>query len=514
MENWLLLALLAPLLGAVAVWAAGEGMARKLAALAAALSLAAALALWGGFDPQASGPQFRIFVEWVPQLGIDLSLGVDGISLPLIALTGLVGLAAVLAPAPEARPKTYYSSLLLLLGAAMGAFASLNIFFFYFFCELATLPKFLLVGIWGSDRGRSRKEAAMHLTLYITAGAMAALVGLVYLFAVTGENFDLARLQAYSGAHPLPEAIQIWIFGILMLGFGVWASMWPFHTWAPVAYGAAPTAANMLFAGVLKNLGAYGLIRIGLTLLPLGARYWADCLAILAAINILYAGWVALRQQDWHQLIAYSTVSHAGYLLLGIAALNVVGVSGAVLMMFAHGVLIALIFALLGAVGAQGKRIGDFGGIARVAPFLGVCTGMAFMAASGMAGFANFASEVMVFIGSWQAQSTALRFGTVAAVWGLVLGATYMLRALRTGFYGEPSGPAVADPPMPARVPYAVLLAVLLLFGFFPGLLTGPIQRAVAPICQLIPAKMAAAEGAAPRKDHHQIAAHAAQANE
>ncbi|MCC7265555.1 MAG: NADH-quinone oxidoreductase subunit M [Candidatus Latescibacteria bacterium] len=515
MESWLLLALLAPLLGAIAVWTAGEAVACRLAALAASLSLAAGLVLWGAFDPQADGPQFRTLIEWVPQLGIKLDLAVDGISLPLIVLTGLVGLAAVLAPAPEGRPKTYYSSLLLLLGAAMGAFASLNIFFFYFFCELATLPKFLLVGIWGSDRGRSRKEAAMHLTIYITAGAMVVLLGLLYLSTVTGGFFELKDLKINTSIHPLSEQVQIWIFGALMLGFGVWASMWPFHTWAPVAYGAAPTAANMLFAGVLKNLGAYGLIRIGLTLLPLGARHWADCLAILAAINILYAGWVALRQQDWHQLIAYSTVSHAGYLLLGIAALNVVGVTGAVLMMFAHGILIALIFALLGAFGAQGRRIADFGGIARVAPFVGVCMAMAAMAAAGMAGFANFASEVMVFIGSWQAASTALRFGTVAAVWGMVLSATYMLRALRTSFYGEPTGPAVVDPSLPARAPYVVLLAVLLIFGFFPGLLTQPIQRAVAPIAQLIPAKANIAADAVPgAMGHHQVPAHAAQSNE
>jgi NADH-quinone oxidoreductase subunit M len=195
--------------------------------------------------------------------------------------------------------------------------------------------------------------------------------------------------------------------------------------------------------------------------------------------------------------------------LLGIAALNVVGVSGAVLMMFAHGVLIALIFALLGAVGAQGRRIGDFGGVARNAPFLGVCMAMAAMAAVGMAGFANFASEVMVFVGSWQAQSPALRAGTVAAVWGLVLGATYMLRALRTSFYGEPRGPAVADPAWPRRVPMGVLLAVLLLFGFFPGLLARPIQRAVAPICQLIPAAQAAPGGAG----HPQLSAHVGQTN-
>ncbi|MBI2506505.1 MAG: NADH-quinone oxidoreductase subunit M [Candidatus Latescibacteria bacterium] len=515
MESLLLSALLAPLLGAIAVWSAGEKTARRLAALAASVSLAAGLALFGAFDPQAADPQFRTLIEWVPQLGITFHLGVDGLSLPLILLTVLVGLAAVLAPSPEGRPKAYYSSLLLLLGAAVGAFASLNLFFFYFFCELATLPKYLLVGIWGSDRGKSRKEAALHLTLYITAGALVVLLGLLYLYAATGGYFDLPDLQAFTGAHPLPAQVQVWIFGILMLGFGIWASMWPFHTWAPVAYGAAPTAANMLFAGVLKNLGAYGLIRIGLTLLPEGARSWSECLAILAALNILYAGWVALRQQDWHQLIAYSTVSHAGYLLLGIAALNVVGVSGAVLMMFAHGLLIALLFALLGAFGAQGRRIADFGGLARVAPFIGVCMAMAAMAASGMAGFANFASEVMVFIGSWQAQSTALRFGTVAAIWGMVLSATYMLRALRTSFYGEPTGPAFRDPPLPARVPFVVLLGVLLLFGFFPGLLTQPIQRAVAPIAELIPAKAGSAAAAAPRTmGHHQVPAHAGQTNE
>ncbi len=240
----------------------------------------------------------------------------------------------------------------------------------------------------------------------------------------------------------------------------------------------------MLFAGVLKNLGAYGLIRIGLTLLPEGAAAWAEWLAVLATANILYAGWVALRQQDWDRLVAYSTISHAGYLLLGVATLNLVGVSGAVLFMFAHGLLMGLTFALLGAFCGQSRRMGDFSGLARQAPFLGVCMGMAAMAGSGMAGFANFVSEVMVFIGSWQAQSPALRLGTIAAVWGIVLTATYMLRALRISFFGAPAGISLKDPGLTSRSVFAILLAVMLIFGFFPRLLTDPIQRSVAPVVQ------------------------------
>jgi NADH-quinone oxidoreductase subunit M len=490
METWLLAAFLFPLLGSflVLVLPAGRERAiRGVAIAASGLALVSGLCLLAGFDPANPQYQFRVETGWLSQLGIGFRLGLDGISLPLVVLTGLVGFAAVLVSADiDHRHKEYYFLLLLVVAAAMGAFASLDLFFFYFFCELATVPKYLLVGVWGRQPddpdGRRRRRAALQLTLYITAGALAVLVGLLVLYTAGGHRFGLPELQEYLAAHPLPAGAQVWLFGLLLLGFGIWASMWPFHSWAPPAYAAAPTAANMLFAGVLKNLGAYGLIRVGLTLLPAGARYWAAPLAVLATVNILYAGWVALRQRDWNLLLAYSSISHAGYLLLGVASLNAAGLSGAVLFMFAHGAMTALIFSLVGLLYHQSGRRGvaDFSGLARRMPFLGVCMVMAVMASIGMAGFANFASEVLVFIGSWQTQSTALRVGTVAAVWGLVLTATYLLRALRTSFFGPPlAGQDNLRDPRSAwsRLPYVLLIAALLGVGLFPRILTDPIQR-------------------------------------
>ncbi|NQU10919.1 NADH-quinone oxidoreductase subunit M, partial [bacterium] len=277
---------------------------------------------------------------------------------------------------------------------------------------------------------------------------------------------------------------QRWVFPTLLFGFGFLASMWPFHTWSPLGYAAAPTAASMMHAGVLKKLGAYGIIRLALPLLPEGARDWAAVVAVLACFNILYAGWAALTQRDWKFVIGYSSVSHMGYVLLGIATLNVIGVSGAVLLMFAHGVMAALTFSLIGWFYHQthNRFVPELSGLARQIPFIGTCMVMAVLASSGLPGFANFVAEIMVFLGAWSQGSTIFRVATICAVWGIVVTATYLLWAVRTSFFGplDPKWSTIKDATSPWRkLPYALLLAVLLIVGFWPRLLTDIIKPSV-----------------------------------
>jgi NADH-quinone oxidoreductase subunit M len=367
----------------------------------------------------------------------------------------------------------------------------MDLFFFYFFYELAVIPMYLLIGMYGSlplgQHGRTKEYATMKLTLYLTAGAVLALLGLLTLYFAGGRTFDIATLQQ---TLLLSAEMQKRVFPCLLFGFGFLASLWPFHTWSPLGYAAAPTAASMMHAGVLKKLGAYGIIRLALPMMPAGARHWAELLAVLACFNILYAGWAALTQKDWKFVIGYSSVSHMGYVLLGIATLNVVGVSGAVLLMFAHGVMAALTFSLVGWFYHQthNRNVPDLSGLARRIPFIGVCMVMAAMASSGLPGFANFVSEVMVFIGAWSQGSTVFRVATICAVWGIVVTATYLLRAVRTSFFGpfDKKWNMLKDATTAwRRLPYVMLIAVLLTVGFYPRLLTDIIQKSVTTMLEV-----------------------------
>jgi NADH-quinone oxidoreductase subunit M len=458
---------------------------RALALFATGVSLLITLTLFACFDRTQSGYQFVHSIAWLPSYGCSLKFGVDGISMTLLLLVGFISFCgSFISSEIHEREKEYYILFLALTTGISGTFATMDLFFFYFFYELAVIPMYLLIGMWGSlppgKHGRTKEYATMKLTLYLTAGAMLALIGLLGIY-YAGGTLDIERLQHNIW---LARGTQLWAFPCLLFGFGFLASMWPFHTWSPLGYAAAPTAASMMHAGVLKKLGAYGIIRLALPLLPEGARHWANLLAILACFNILYAGWAALTQKDWKFVIGYSSVSHMGYVLLGIATLNAVGVTGAVLLMFAHGVMAALTFALIGFFYHQthNRFVPDLSGLARKIPFIGVCMVMAVMASSGLPGFANFASELLVFLGSWQQGSTLFRLATICAVWGIVVTATYLLRAVRTSFFGpfDEKWSMLKDAvTFKQKFPYALLLAALLTVGFYPRLLTDIIKQSV-----------------------------------
>ena len=442
--------------------------------------------LFGSSPAGLDGFRFEQQASWVPNLGIGYHVGVDGINVGLVLMSALVALAAACVSWEiRTREKEFYILLLMLAGGVLGAFASLDLFLFYFFHELALVPTFIMIGVWG--RGPQRNYATFQITLYLSAGALLALAGLLALYVQSGANtFDLPALLRYTQQHPLSMSAQNFIFPLLLFGFGVLVSLWPFHTWAPLGYGSAPSATAMLHAGALKKFGLYGLIRIALPLLPDAARSWMPLVSWLCLGNLLYCGWVAMRQRNFNWLAGYSSVAHMGFVFLGIATLNLVGVTGAVLVMIAHGFLAAAVFALNGFIYQQTGtlELDELGGLLRRLPFIGGALIMAAFAGCGLPGFANFVGEITVLFGAWK----TYRLVTVLACWSaLIVGAVYMLRAIRTLLHG----------PLPAqwenlqdahgawrRAPFGLLLAALLAFGVFPRLLTDKIQPSAERVLQ------------------------------
>jgi len=305
-----------------------------------------------------------------------------------------------------------------------------------------------------------------------------ALVGLIALYLQAGINtFDIPLLIEHAKTNPLAVNAQEFIFPLLLFGFGILVSLWPFHSWAPLGYGAAPAPTAMIHAGILKKFGLYGLIRIALPLMPQAAQHWMQILAWLCLGNILYVGWVTMRQRDLNLLIGNSSVAHMGFIFLGIASLNLIGITGAVFVMVAHGFLAALTFALSGYIYQKTGTLEmkELGGLCRKLRFIGTALLMAAMAGCGLPGFANFVGEVSVFFASW----TAFPFITVLAVWGaLVIGGIYMTRAVRTVLHGPLPEKFVnlPDAGLWRKLPYALLLAALFVFGCFPRLLTDQIK--------------------------------------
>jgi NADH-quinone oxidoreductase subunit M len=383
--------------------------------------------------------------------------------------------------------KEFHLLLLLMITGVLGAFASLDLFFLYIFHELALVPTFIMIGVWG--RGAGRGYAAFQITIYLTIGALVALVGLIALYLQGGaQTFNLATLTEQLTASPLPVQRQNFIFPWLMFGLGILVSLWPFHTWAPVGYGTAPTATAMLHAGVLKKFGVYALLKVAIPLLPEGARTWMPVLAWLCLGNILYAGWVAMRQRDLNLLIGNSSVAHVGFIFLGIASLTLVGVTGAVVVMVAHGFLAALSFALSGWLYGQRGNLDMQGmsGLLRQLPFVGTVMIMAMLAGCGVPGFGNFVGELLVLFGGW----SGLPWWVVAAAWGaLIIAALYMLRAVRQIWHGalNPAWGQARDPQGAwGKLPFLVLLAGLMVLGIWPRVLTDRIEPSARAIVDAV----------------------------
>ena len=512
-----------PLLGALAMLALPKHdrlFARiiPLVATFASLVLSGFMFLaFNGAEAGYGGYKFVTQIPWVESLGISYTVGVDGINLGLILMGSIVAFAAACVSWEiHEREKEFYILLLLMTGGILGAFASLDLFFLYFFHELALVPTFIMIGVWG--RGQDKNYATFQITMYLSLGALIALAGLILLYlSAPVRTFDLVMLTDAVRATPINAHMQGIIFPLLMFGFGILVSLWPFHTWAPLGYGSAPTATAMLHAGVLKKFGLYGLIRVALPLLPDGLNSpvvsqstfahfplswcpylfqeilmgmgWLDLLAFLCLGNIFYCGLVAIRQKDLNLLIGNSSVAHMGFVFLGIASLSLVGITGAVMVMIAHGLLAALSFGLSGYIYQQTNtlEISRLGGLLRQMPFVGAALVMAMLAGCGLPGFANFVGEAMVFFGAWE--EPTLRFVVVMALWSaLVIGAVYMMRGVRNVLHGpakvEWAGVVDANDAW-RRLPFALLLASLFLFGFFPRLLTDKIKVSAEPIVNM-----------------------------
>jgi NADH-quinone oxidoreductase subunit M len=452
--------------------------ARRTALAASVLTFGAALFLLASFAHGQRDFQhvtsFPISLEW----RLSFTTGIDGLSLTMVLLATIVTLAAVwFASGIDKYENAFYACLLFISGGAIGAFASIDLFFFYAFHELALIPTFLLIGIWGTG---NRVAAAWKITIYLAVGSFILLLGLILLYQsvpAAFRSFDIRRLAVAASLDQIPAEAQHHIYLLMLIGFGILISLFPFHTWAPEAYAAAPAPAAMLHAGVLKKFGLYGLLRLAVPLLPEGARHWTTLLVVLLLGNIIYIGLVTIAQKRLDWMLGYSSVMHMGYIFLGIASATILGTTGATALIFAHGLSIALLFAIAGELR---KRTGtlifdELGGLARVMPFAGLAFGFGVFAAIGLPGFANFAGEIMIFFGAFKNGWEIGRFhifqiATVLALWGVVISTVYMLRAYRKAFMGAPSErwKQVADLRPALRVPVMLLVGALICYGFFP----------------------------------------------
>jgi NADH-quinone oxidoreductase subunit M len=462
--------------------------ARTTAITAAALNFLASLIIFGTCDPNA-GFQFVSSFPIAPSLGIHFTLGADGLSAAMLLLSTAITLAAVcITRTPAKNADWFYASLLFISAGAIGAFASVDAFFFYMFHELALIPTFLLIGIWGTG---DRQAAAWKVTTYLAFGSFVLLIGLIGLYVSLPQNdrtFDMRRIAelAASGAAQPQGAVYL----LLFLGFGILVSLFPFHTWAPQAYAAAPAPAAMLHGGVLKKFGLYGILRLVTPVFPpdVAARF-NTLLLILILGNILYIGFVTISQRKLDLMLGYASVMHMGYLFLGILSWKVLGLSGAALMLVAHGLSIAALFALSGELRERTGTLdfSELGGLAKAMPAFGLLFGFAAMSAAGLPGFANFAAELMIFFGAFSA-GAPVKFGfnefqivTIVALWGVVISAIFMLRSYRRIFMG-PIGDKWKGLPDIGAVPQLCvggLILLLLIAGFFPQVVLAYVVPAV-----------------------------------
>ena len=456
--------------------------ARAIALLAALASLACTVLALADYDLN-SGIVTVQKLPWVPNLGIEYHIAVDGISLTLVLLTGIAAVVGILFSWNiEHRAKEFFAFYLALIGGVYGVFISFDLFLLFVFYEIAIIPKYFLIAIWGSTR---REYGAMKLVLYSFVGSAMVLIGLIAAYVIAGSTtgaytFNLLELAKFK----FPEHFQYWAFPLVFVGFAILAGLWPFHTWAPTGHVAAPTAASMLLAGVVMKLGAYGALRVAMTLFPLGLAAWRFEIAVLATIGIVYGALVALVQRDFKFVIGYSSVSHMGFVLLGLMTLTSIGLSGAVLQMFSHGILAGLLFAVVGRMvydRTHTRELADLEAMQlnRAMPFAALTFVIAGLASMGMPGFSGFIAELQVLIGAWQA------FPTLAVVCGLgiIIAVAYTLRAIQKSFYSgqrleasTQNAPSLSTISIPERIGAVALIAATVVVGIYPPILLNLIK--------------------------------------
>lgn len=468
---------------------------RFIAAIVTGLDLALSIYLLLNYDRTVGGFQFVEQYSIVPSLGISLHLGIDGMSLILVVLTAFIIFTGVFASwTIKERYQEFYVLLLLLVTGVFGVFESLDLFIFFLFYELAVLPMYLLIGIFGSSKpiepkgifkrairemGLGSKEyAAMKLTLYLLFGSAFILVGFLAIYFFSGlSTFDYVELYG----HKFGIGFQKLFFFLLYIGFGVLAGVWPLHTWSPDGHASAPTAASMLHAGVLMKLGAYGIVRVAMGLFPQAAHFWAPLMGTIATINIVYGAFSAMWQTDLKYVVAYSSVSHMGVVMLGAATLNEAGLNGSVFQMFSHGIMTGLLFALVGLVyeKAHTRDILKMGGFGKKMPGIALFFTIGGLTSLGLPGLSGFVAEFLVFLGAWKSKFQIWLF---PAVIGAFITAVYVLRVLKIIFWGpfkEEDYPHLPDAEGPEWVALVVLSGVLIVFGILPMIGLLPIDTSV-----------------------------------
>jgi len=456
-DSHMLLALIAlPMIGATVIMAipggaipgARDDAVRWVATAFGMVVLLLSFYLFARYYFDGDGARFANTWRWLElpgpwkfgDIGISLTLGVDGVAAPMLLLTGIVMFTGVLVSwSIRSWNKDFFILYFLLLAGVFGVFASYDLFFFFFFYELSVLPMYLLIGVWGSSSrfpkfSRTKEYSAMKLTLYLVAGSVLIWVALMAIFVEAGlGTFDIKRLTVveYSPTY------QKVFFPFLAIGFGILAGLWPFHTWSPDGHVAAPTAVSMVHAGVLMKLGAFGIIRVGMVILPEGAEFWMPALIGLGTVNVIYGAISAMGQSDLKYVIGYSSVSHMGYVVMGIATLHPLGLSGAVLQMFSHGIMTALFFAVVGVVydRTHTRDMLVLDGLAKRMPVTAVFFTIAGLTSLGLPGLSGFVAELLVFLGLFKTYPILGMLGII----GAAITAIYILRLLAKVFFGPVS---------------------------------------------------------------------------
>ena len=514
-QSALLLTILVPLAGAVLSMFLPRNRpddAWYFAIFVSAITLVISVILFVGYDFAAGGYQFVRVYEWLDEpLNIDLHLAMDGIAATLVLLNGIVLFGAVLiSQTIKHRSRDFFVLLLALGSGVFGVFVVQDLFFLFFFYELAVLPMYLLIGVWGSstvfdpDRqrlwgipvpfdlgsyNRPKEYGAMKLMLVLVGGSVLIWVGILAMYVASDQfgspTFSMVTLGELSKEGAFSPTFQNWVFPLFMIGFGVLAGLWPFHTWSPDGHVAAPTGVSMLHAGVLMKLGAFGIIRVGMVLLPEGAEAWMPVLIVLGTVNVVYGAISAMSQRDLKYIIGYSSVSHMGYVIMGIATLHPVGLTGAVLQMFSHGIMTALMFAMVGAIYERThvRDITILNGLMKRMGFASFFFAIAGLASLGLPGLSGFVAEFMVFTGAFK---TYLPLAILAVV-GAALTAIYILRLLARTFFGEadPRWEGLTDASPVEKTVGAAFVLILLFVGVWPSPFTRVINVGVDSVMSL-----------------------------
>jgi NADH-quinone oxidoreductase subunit M len=473
------LLLLFPLLTALAiVCARGLKQARVIALTGSALQLVLAFALLALFWQARAGGDtnpmlFKTGYIWFASFNINYHIGVDGISVAMILLTAFVVFSGVLVSwHTEAMSKEFFFLLIFLSAGAYGFFISLDLFMLFFFLELAVIPKFLLIGIWGSGK---KEYSAMKLALMLMAGSALVFTGIVGLYFNTSatargaHSFDLLQIASMN----IPLQAQLLFFPFVFGGFGIFSALFPFHTWVPDGHSAAPTAASMFLAGISMKLGGYGCLRVATYLMPEAARVYAPVIILLATIAIIYGAFATMMQQDLKYINAYSSVSHCGFVLLGIGMLTRTSITGAVMQMVSHGLMTALFFAAIGMLYSRThtRLVGKLGGLLKVMPFISTVFVLAGLCSLGLPGLSGFVAEMTVFMGAWQNPDRWYRLSTILACASIVVTAVYILRAVGQTVMGpvrDTHYNNLSDAAWNERLAAALLLAGIIAIGIAP----------------------------------------------